>query len=221
MINLTNYNFLYPYKNYQNHKKSYSLSFQDLFVLTMLNGQEGGTYLEIGASYPDTNNNTFLISNEFFWKGVSIEISPEYINLWNNIRPTDTFICGDALQLNYKEILSTNYKSSIIDYLQLDIEPSTNTFSALKKLPLDQYRFKVISFETDYYTGGESINVRKESRELLKSLGYELIIGDVIAEGYGEYEDWWVDLNYVNKDIAMHIKNRALTIHDPSKLLLY
>lgn len=221
MNKFDNYNFLYPYKNCYNYKKTYSLSFQDMFILTVLNGKSAGTYLEIGASYPDLNNNTFLLSSELSWKGTSIEISQDYKQLWENIRPNDNFVCDDALKLNYEELLLKNYSNNVIDYLQIDIEPSINTFTALTKLPLNKYRFAVITFETDFYTGGESINVRTRSREILSNLGYELIVGDVIADGYGAYEDWWVDLNYVNKGVALHIKNRALITQHPSKLLLY
>lgn len=121
----------------------------------------------------------------------------------------------------YEAVLPKYFDSDIIDYLQVDIEPSNHTLAALKKLPLKKYRFKIITFETDLYMGGPGEQVRSESRKILSDLGYELIIGDVLESGQYAYEDWWVDLNHVNKSVALHIKNRATKIQDPFKLLLY
>ena len=46
--------------------------------------------------------------------------------------------------------LRKNYPKQI-DYLSLDIDPSEATLAALKKLPLDEYRFSVITYETEVY----------------------------------------------------------------------
>ena len=50
-------------------------------------------------------------------------------------------------------IINLFFKKGIIrkqiDYLSLDIDPSEATLAALKKLPLDDYRFSVITYETE------------------------------------------------------------------------
>lgn len=219
--NWNNYKFIYPFNGCDTIKETFSQAYQDIFILTMLNGKSNGTYLEIGAAHPDYGNNTYLLSKYLSWKGISIDIVPEVRPYWENLRPKDNLIIGNAMNLDYSNILPQYYNSDIIDYLQVDIEPSNHTLAALKKLPLNKYRFKIITFETDLYMGGPGEHVQKESRELLTNLGYELIIGNVVAAGYGAYEDWWVDLNHVNKGVALHIKNRATKIQDPLKLLLY
>jgi hypothetical protein len=90
-----------------------------------------------------------------------------------------------------------------IDYLQLDIEPSFNTLQVLKKIPLDQFRFSVITFETDVYAG--DVRAREESRAMLQGHGYELVAPDVgvifepISPNPIAFEDWWVDPAVVDR----------------------
>lgn len=217
----TTRNVLYPFLGSEKAFKIYSQSYQDVFILSLLNGKENGTYLEIGAGWPDFINNTNLLSKHFSWKGLSIEILQDMKLLWDEKRPNDNLLIGDAMEIDYSAILPQYFQSNIIDYLQVDIEPSNHTLAALKKIPLNDYRFKIITFETDLYAGGPGQEVRRESRQILQNLGYELIVGDVRECGVNPYEDWWVDLNYVNKDIALDIKNRALQTQHPLELLFY
>ena len=44
-------------------KKNFSQAYQDLFVLTMLQGKRSGKYLEVGANHPVEFNNTFLLED--------------------------------------------------------------------------------------------------------------------------------------------------------------
>lgn len=41
--------------------------------------------------------------------------------------------------------------SSQLDYLQMDIHPAEATLEALKALPMDKYRFSVITYEHNGY----------------------------------------------------------------------
>ena len=83
-----------------------------------------------------------------------------------------------------------------IDYLQVDIDPADNNRLCLRKLPLDQYRFSVITFEHDVYASGE--RVMQQSRTLLHELGYQLVAASVQRQGKA-FEDWWVDPLIVKK----------------------
>jgi len=216
-----NFNFKYPFVGCDSIQETYSQCWQDIFILTLLNGKSNGSYLEVGAGDPDFINNTFLLQKYFNWQGISIDILDELKEKWQLCRPNACFIKENALTLDYSSLLKSNFESNVIDYLQLDIEPSYNTLTALKKIPLTEYRFSIITFETDLYAGGSGPAVRQESREILSNLGYTLIIGDVLECGRHPYEDWWVDLNLVNKDIALDIQQKSSNIKYPFDLLLY
>jgi hypothetical protein len=85
-----------------------------------------------------------------------------------------------------------------IDYLSLDIEPSFNTLEVLKRLPLNDVRFSVITFEHDFYSSGE--NVMLESRQILGGYGYKKIASNVISNGR-DFEDWYVDPDLISSSI--------------------
>ena len=56
-------------------ENNYSQIYQDMFVLSMNNGTNSGTYLEIGAGDYKYGNNTYLLEYDFNWSGVSIDIN--------------------------------------------------------------------------------------------------------------------------------------------------
>lgn len=215
-----NYRLKYQFNGSDQINSSYSQVWQDIFVLTILQGKHNGTYLEIGAEHPDLINNTYLLTTQFNWTGVSIDCVEDHQKSWAQHRPDSKFILCDALTVDYKQVLDENYNGQkVIDFLQCDIEPSVNTFTALKRIPHDEYRFRVITFETDLYTGGQSPQIREESRKYLSSLGYEMIVGDVLVDGNNPYEDWWVAPELVNMEIANNIKAEALTTQYTAQLL--
>jgi len=175
----------------ENIVKNYSQSWQDVFILTALNGKKNGTYLEIGAQDCAVKNNTYLLEKSFDWTGVSIEIENRHKLRWNTYRK-NPLVIQDALTIDYTKLLSQNNLPEIIDYLQLDIEPANNTFKALMLIPFDKYKFNVITYETDLYAGGDGPKLQTESREYLTSLGYTLVVGNVCNTPGKPFEDWWV-----------------------------
>jgi hypothetical protein len=202
-------------------RQNYSQAYQDIFVLSILDGLQKGRYLEIGAQHPILNNNTYLLHKKYKWSGISIEIDPTYLFGWRKERPKSELIIADALTINYGDAFANWFQPTQapsfwrrvasnnvirdhkrIDYLQLDIDPSINTLGVLRMLPLDSYRFSVITFETDAYIG--DLRARDESRNILSSKGYELIAADVsvlyspASPDPIPFEDWWVDPLIVN-----------------------
>ena len=55
----------YKFEGVELIDRNYSQAYQDMFVLTMLNGKRNGTYLEIGAMDAKFINNTFLLETMF------------------------------------------------------------------------------------------------------------------------------------------------------------
>jgi hypothetical protein len=169
---------------------------QDLFILSVLDKKKEGTYLEIGSATPIIDNNTYLLESEFNWTGVSIDFNYAFINDFN-VR-SNPFILADATELDYDLLISNHYKSTHIDYLQLDIDPPSNTFKALNKINFDKFSFSVITYEHDLYAGGEY--EREASRKVLESYGYTRVISDVMHNNL-IFEDWYINEKYMPTDI--------------------
>ncbi len=194
-------------KDYQNLKyqfsesgtieNNYSQAFQDMFVLSVLNGKRNGTYVEIGGDHPVVINNSYLLESVFGWKGISFEIVQSAVDVYNSLRQ-NLCLCEDATTANYSKIFKENNFPKQIDYLQVDIEPAEQTLRALKKVDFDNYRYSVITFETDAYVGNS--DVINESRSFLIERGYELVASNV-CNNNKPFEDWYVDPLIVSDDI--------------------
>ena len=158
----------------------YSQAGQDKFVFDRIG--PNGTYLEIGAAYPIVYNNTYLLELNG-WKGLSIDFEPLYLEQWQQHRK-NPIVIADALTYNYPDVAR-------YDYLQLDIDPTEKTFALLQRL-LKEYktRYSIITFETDSYLDNRFV---EPSRKLLNEHGYKLEVPDVICEGHGAFEDWYID----------------------------
>ena len=188
----------------ENIENNWSQSMQDMFVLSMLDGKRNGVYVEIGADQPRVISNTYLLENNFDWSGISFELDADKVAFFNTIRKNKC-LCEDATLYDYKSIFEERNYPKQIDYLQLDIDPAEGTLRALKALPLDNYRFSVITYETDVYSSGADI--QDEQIEILESHGYQLVAKNVKCEG-NPYEDWWVDPAIVSEDIWKPYKTR-------------
>jgi hypothetical protein len=180
--------------------KNYSQCYQDLFVLTALEGKRNGIYLEVGAGQPFYGNNTALLK-EFGWQGSSFDVDESLIQMWREQRPDDFIINQDATRFDFS-IPGVNH----IDYLQLDIDPPANTFKVLENIPFDKIDFSVITYEHDYYVD-ETKSYRDKSRKILQEKGYVLIAGNISPDLNSPYEDWWVNPKYVSKTIINKMKN--------------
>ena len=191
-------NFKFKFKGLKNILQNYSQCYQDLFVLYILKGKKKGTYLEIGAGKPFYGNNTALLK-EFNWSGISLEINQSLIDQWLIERPNDIILNEDATNVDFNKIYNNNLPKSI-DYLQLDIDPSSNTYKALKNVPFDQIQFNVITYEHDYYV--DNSKYRSKSREFLKEKNYILIASNISPDNHSPFEDWYVHKNYYNNSIS-------------------
>lgn len=200
----------YKFKDIESIDRNYSEAFQDIFILTLLNGKKQGIYLEIGAGFPFYGNNTYLLESKYEWEGISLDIEPEsserYFRDRNNIA-----ICRDATQVNYIELLEDVKAPYDIDYLQLDCDPPDVTYDILTKIPFDKYRFAIITYEHDYYND-ESKSYKQKSREYLLSKGYELILSNIAPREGFDYEDWYIHPDLVDRNIINKIKNTDDTV---------
>lgn len=170
---------------------------QENFLINILKEKRGGHYVELGAFHSSLGSNTYRLEKEYGWKGVSFEIDEERRGEFNLNR--DNPCMGDALNFNYTSYFEENNFPKQIDYLQVDIDagydkngrPAGNHYTSLHGLiavPLNIYRFTIITFEHDTNMYWRNSAMRDAQREILDSLGYSIIVKT-------ESEDWWVDPN--------------------------
>lgn len=202
----------FKFKNSEKIENNYSQVFQDIFVLSMLNGKENGTFLEIGGARPFERNNTALLEKQFGWRGVSIENNVSFADEYKKERPSTIVLCNDALTIDYNQLLTKNYEGTIIDYLQLDIEPAKNTYDCMLKIPFDKYKFAVITYEHDYYID-RTQSYREKSRKFLQEKGYILVANDISPDGKSNFEDWWVHPDLIDENIL----NTMSLVNDETK----
>jgi hypothetical protein len=140
-----------------------------------------GSFLDIGCAGLSISNTLGL--EELGWRGWLIDNSSEA--QLDSINRPSKFILGDATQLNY------GFLPAIVDYLSLDIDGAT--LDALRKLPLDKTRFRVITIEHDQYSRGDTLRI--PIYETLIAHGYTIVCMDVCNPD--PFEIWAVDPNLV------------------------
>jgi len=188
----------------ENIESNYSQCYQDLFPLLITNGAKGGFYLEIGSSDPIRHNNTYLLEKDFDWKGISIDIDFSHTQKFRAIRKNEC-LQVDATTLDYKSMLDSRNAPKMIDYLQIDVDPPQDlSLTVLKRIPFDDYQFRVITFE--HNTFETDPKVRLESRQIIMSKGYTLVVSDVAPRVNKPFEDW-----YVHNSVFVEPSNFDLT----------
>ena len=188
----------YSFPGCENIEHNWSQAGQDLWVLSMLNGLRNGTYLEIGSCYGENMSNTCLLERDFGWRGIGIDINTEFVGEYNACRNNKS-VCGDATTADYPALLrSAGIEDTVIDYLSCDCEPASNTLAALRQV-LDQgLQFALITFEHDSYNGGN--DVKFQSRDYLRSKGYELVVSNISERGtWTNFEDWWAHPDLIDQ----------------------
>jgi hypothetical protein len=161
---------------------------QDKFVYfilyCLLDKQDKGWYLEIGAGDPIEINNSCFFEKNLQWSGVSVDISKRFKENWQATR-TNPLLVEDATQSDYTSILQDF--PPVIDYLSLDIDAQYDV--VLERLLFNDRVFKIITIEHDAYMHGNLYRTRE--RNILYTLGYYLLCSNVKHWGK-PYEDWWI-----------------------------
>ena len=185
--------------------------FQDRFVLSMLNYKNNGYFIEIGSNDPIRHNNTYILENNFNWKGIMIEYDKKWYELYKNIRTNSIHIMEDATKIDYKTLFETNQMPLNIDYLQIDLEVDNNsTMETLIKFDneiFDKYKFATVTFEHDMYAvyydfflTKNYIDTKNRSKEIFQNRGYILLFENIMFDDkYNrQFEDWYVHPDLVD-----------------------
>ena len=184
----------------------YSDAKQDQFTANILNFKKDGYCVDIGSCHSVISNNTYYFQG-LNWTSISVEIERGYNESYST-RTNGVHLNKNALEVNYKETFEEYEFPKSIDYLSLDID--TLSLDVLKILPLDEYRFKVITIEHDAYVFGDEY--RDPQRNILTSHGYLLVCSNVYVEQPGyegkecPFEDWWIDPSEFDSDLIEKIK---------------
>jgi hypothetical protein len=176
---------------------------QDSFVLNMAKEKNKGYYVEIGSALPTFHSNTFILENIYGWKGISIDLNPTYVDDFNRVR-SNKCLQVDATEFDYELFFEQNNFPKQIDYLQIDIDPAYGNLLVLKKLPLSNYRFTVITFEHDLYTNPGNAEVKESAHQILSNFGYVRFADNVMvkfpisSKKWKPFEDWYLDASVVS-----------------------
>lgn len=178
---------------------------QDQFAANILKFKKNGYSVDIGSCHSVISNNTYYFQS-LDWTSISVEIEQRYNESYST-RKNGIHLNENALKVNYKEVFKEYEFPKKIDYLSLDVD--TVSLDVLKILPLDEYKFKVITIEHDAYLYEDKY--REQQRSLLISRGYFLLCSDVWVEQPGHagyisgtgcpFEDWWVDPSEFDTDL--------------------
>lgn len=194
--------YKYKFDGLEDIKQNYSRHFQDMFVLSVLNGKRDGTFIELGSGHPTLFNNTKLLEEEFGWRGISLDISERMCAIFSRERSTNV-ILADAAETNYEIMFKQNVQEQHIDFLRINAEGGS--IPALERIPFDKHVFNVIQFQHNVCWWGEEVAVK--SREILQKLGYICLVPNVAVSDKLAYEDWWVHPSVAQANRRMKAKD--------------
>ena len=188
----------------KNQIKFHGQAQQDKFVCEALKYPRDGFFVELGACHPINISNTYILEKDLGWRGLAFEQSDTHCDLYETERPLTDYFIGNALHQDYRSIFSEYNASSPIDYLQIDLHPpaSLTALEVLKDQVMDDYKFKVVTYEHDICHSRNPVH-RQKSREIFQDQGYYRVFDDIHnGEPCWVYEDWYVypdlvDMNWV------------------------
>lgn len=172
---------------------SHSQEGQESFVINQLKGKRAGYYVEIGGHHATELSNTYLLETQYNWSGVSLEIVKHKAELYNKTRKNPC-LAVDATTYDLESYFIENEWPKQIDYLQVDIDPASDTLAALLNMP-KEYRFSIITFEHDNYISPKNAKYQLAAYDFLSSQGYKRVV-----QNMKNLEDWYVDQNVIDCD---------------------
>jgi len=191
-------------------EKSGKLSqcWQDIFVHNICGDQ--GTYIEIGASWPKRNSNTYTLERFAHYKGFSIELDKEmYYKPWLTSGRNNKVYWDNAITFDYKKAAIKNNMSTHINYLSCDIEPPVNTFNALVKIINDGLMFDVITFEHEKFKCDTDYD--KLATEFLLDNGYKIAVSNVWHKNPTRiFETWYVNNNINFSEMSFDLWKKSI-----------
>lgn len=184
--------------------KSYAQAGQDEWVHSIIG--DSGYFVDIGAHDGVVHSNSYVLE-QLGWDGVCVEPNPAACEqLWHNrqcainaslISNHDGSMSFDGTRvavggwpvrcLRLCRLLELCDAPDVIDYLSVDVEG--HELEVLDGMDFDRWHVRLLTVEHNLYCDGPD---RKNAiYDRLTAHGFKRVREDVIAEGYGPYEDWW------------------------------
>jgi len=153
-----------------------------------------GTYIEIGSQKPIQRSNTVALER-LGWRGFGLEIDTGHQPFWPDERKNHIY-WEDATTFDYWAAAKEQGLPERINFLQVDIEPPENTFTALKKAVESGLTFDYIAFEHDLYC--QEVDYHVIATNYLLTKGYKVAVYNVCSQRkrnpgvWSHIETWYV-----------------------------
>ncbi len=166
---------------------------QDLLALKLC--PTPGFFLDIGMGDPLDGNNSLVLEQKG-WRGFMFDSQGHQVAASGRSRINTAIEC-DVTTFDFGGFLYLNDVPKVIDFISMDVDDANTAL--VKRFPFDRYQFKVLTFETDRYNGGDT---RKRACEeaLAPYPQYVRLCDNVMVQGL-EFEDWWVNTDYIAPEI--------------------
>lgn len=176
---------------------------QDRFAVAVTGRRGPGTFLDVGSGDPIVHNNSYWLDG-LGWRGLLVDRGDcRDVGLYRNA----PFMRADAMAVDWVQALATHGLGPRVDYLSFDLDD--DGAAALARLPWERVRFSCMTVEHDGYRLGDG--PRTAMRALLLGHGYRLLCPDVALEGFGAFEDWWVDPGHIDAAMAERLATEIST----------
>jgi len=200
--------------------KTYADTYQDAFVLKLF--KNPGYYVDIGCS-DGVNKSNSLLLEENNWDGILTDYNCQLVESCKLSRKSKNIYCLDSTNgEKIVEMLKASNCPNNIDYISLDIDHGS--LKCLQNFPLNDYKFKFMTFEHDLYAGRQETIDRKNITPIfLEKCGYSRLIDNILIHPQGPYEDWYISNQYTEiinifKDKKNIYAEEAYQILEDSKL---
>lgn len=164
----------------------YSQAGQDEWVHSIIGDK--GFFVDVGAYDGVEHSNTYALE-QLGWKGWCIDADPSAIEACQRNRQCAVRwarVGYDDGTTRLSEIL-VKVPPRTIDYLSIDVEGMD--LDVLRGHDFDRWPVRLITVEHNHYAEGPARKVA--IFDYLTERGFKRVRDDVIAEGYGPYEDWY------------------------------
>lgn len=178
---------------------------QDKFVHDLIGDK--GFFCDVGAHDGIVHSNTYALE-QLGWTGICIEPNREvYRELemnrrcdvwWGAASDGDKIVEFDGVRvgsgtfgiaaLPLTTVLERVGAPTVIDFLSIDVEG--HELEVLAGMDWDRWQVRLATIEHNLYCDGPA---RKDAiAAVMTGHGFECYADDIVAEGYGEYESWWI-----------------------------
>lgn len=169
---------------------------QDIFAFYINSFRKTGYFLDLGCNEPFAGNNTALLESNG-WEGILVDYNSTLVDLCKQNRKNKV-ILADLKNESLTKILDDNNSPEIIDYVSMDLDFDI-ALNSIKTFDFTKRKIKCMTFEHDFYSTKSPM--KQDSRKYLESVGLTIICKDVQVFPGSSFEDWYIDVNLVDKNI--------------------